>query len=143
VQHSANQRIETRLDMRVLQSPATLDRSLIAGAGQRFESARRLSILWRFAGKTRGSVFRPGLVYHNHTATRQLKVLSITLAIPIRASRHTDSQWLHLVRAPADGALLTMLADTMMPEAFRYRGKQVSLVTTLGFALAFSITTSE
>jgi hypothetical protein len=36
-----------------------------------------------------------------------------------------------------------MLADTMMPEAFRYRGKQVSLVTTLGFALAFSITTSE
>jgi len=34
---------------------------------------------------------------------------------------------LHLVRAPAGGALLTMLADTMMPEAFRYRGKQVGL----------------
>jgi ZIP family zinc transporter len=39
--------------------------------------------------------------------------------------------------------LLTMLADTMMPEAFRYGGKQVGLVTTLGFALAFFITTLE
>ena len=39
--------------------------------------------------------------------------------------------------------LLTMLADTMMPEAFRYGGKQVGPVTTLGFALAFFITTLE
>ena len=38
---------------------------------------------------------------------------------------------------------MTMLDDTMMPEAFRYGGKQVGLVTTLGFALAFSITTIE
>jgi hypothetical protein len=36
---------------------------------------------------------------------------------------------------------LTMLADTMMPEAFRYGGKQVGLVTTLGCALAYLITT--
>ena len=47
------------------------------------------------------------------------------------------------VQAFAGGALLTMLADTMMPEAFRYGGKQVGLVTTLGFALAFAITTIE
>ena len=47
------------------------------------------------------------------------------------------------VQAFAGGALLTMLADTMMPEAFRYGGKQVGLVTTLGFALAFFITTIE
>ena len=47
------------------------------------------------------------------------------------------------VQAFAGGALLTMLADTMMPEAFRYGGKQVGLVTTLGFALAFSITMLE
>jgi zinc transporter, ZIP family len=47
------------------------------------------------------------------------------------------------VQAFAGGALLTMLADTMMPEAFRYGGKQVGLVTTLGFALAFFITTLE
>jgi ZIP family zinc transporter len=47
------------------------------------------------------------------------------------------------VQAFAGGALLTMLADNMMPEAFRYGGKQVGLVTTLGFALAFFITTLE
>ena len=47
------------------------------------------------------------------------------------------------VQAFAAGALLTMLADTMMPEAFKYGGKQVGLVTTLGFALAFFITTIE
>jgi ZIP family zinc transporter len=47
------------------------------------------------------------------------------------------------IQAFAGGALLTMLADTMMPEAFRFGGKQVGLVTTLGFALAFAITTIE
>jgi zinc transporter, ZIP family len=47
------------------------------------------------------------------------------------------------VQAFAGGALLTMLAETMMPEAFKYGGKQVGLVTTLGFALAFFVTTLE
>jgi zinc transporter, ZIP family len=47
------------------------------------------------------------------------------------------------VQSFAGGALLTMLADTMMPEAFRYGGKQVGLLTTLGFALAFGISTLE
>lgn len=47
------------------------------------------------------------------------------------------------IQSFAGGALLTMLADTMMPEAFKYGGKQVGLVTTLGFALAFFITTIE
>ena len=36
-----------------------------------------------------------------------------------------------------------MLADTMMPEAFKYGGKQVGLVSTLVLALAFFITTIE
>ena len=39
----------------------------------------------------------------------------------------------------AGGAILTMLADTMMPEAFEHGGKLVGLVTTFGFALAFAI----
>ncbi len=41
------------------------------------------------------------------------------------------------VLAFAGGAILTMLADTMMPEAYRYGGKLVGVVTTLGFATAF------
>jgi zinc transporter, ZIP family len=43
----------------------------------------------------------------------------------------------------AGGAILTMLADTMMPEAFEKGGKLVGLVTTFGFALAFGISALE
>ncbi len=39
----------------------------------------------------------------------------------------------------AAGAILTMLANTMMPEAFEHGGKLVGVVTTLGFAVAFTI----
>jgi ZIP family zinc transporter len=47
------------------------------------------------------------------------------------------------VLAFAGGALLTMLADTMMPEAFEKGGRLVGLATTLGFALAFGISSLE
>jgi ZIP family zinc transporter len=39
----------------------------------------------------------------------------------------------------AAGAILTMLADTMMPEAFEHGGKLVGVATTIGFGLAFGI----
>jgi ZIP family zinc transporter len=39
----------------------------------------------------------------------------------------------------AAGAILTMLSDTMMPEAYRHGGKLVGVVTTLGFAVALMI----
>jgi ZIP family zinc transporter len=45
-----------------------------------------------------------------------------------------------LVDAFAAGAILTMLADTMIPEAFKHGGKQAGLATTLGFGLAFGLT---
>ncbi len=45
------------------------------------------------------------------------------------------------VLAFAAGAILTMLANTMMPEAFEHGGKLVGVVTTLGFAVAFAIHT--
>ncbi len=41
----------------------------------------------------------------------------------------------------AAGAILTMLADTMMPEAFEHGGSLVGLVTVLGFASAFFLST--
>ncbi|HEX5468398.1 MAG TPA: hypothetical protein VFW80_05050 [Gaiellaceae bacterium] len=50
---------------------------------------------------------------------------------------------LSFVSAFAGGALLTMLADTMMPEAFEYGGRAVGLMTTLGFGLAFALSTLE
>jgi len=41
------------------------------------------------------------------------------------------------VLAFAAGAILTMLADTMVPEAVKYAGSYVGLVTVLGFGSAF------
>lgn len=43
----------------------------------------------------------------------------------------------------AAGAILAMLASTMMPEAFEHAGRGVALVTVLGFALGFAITERE
>jgi zinc transporter, ZIP family len=47
------------------------------------------------------------------------------------------------VLAFAGGAVLTMLADTMMPEAFEHAGPLVGLFTTAGFAVAFALHTIE
>jgi ZIP family zinc transporter len=44
---------------------------------------------------------------------------------------------LGVVQAFAAGAILVLLADTMMPEAFEYGGDLVGLSTALGFASAF------
>src|SRR5207342_3602835 len=43
------------------------------------------------------------------------------------------------VLAFAGGAILTMLAETMMPEAFEHAGRMVGLATTLGFAVSFAV----
>ena len=40
----------------------------------------------------------------------------------------------------AAGAVLVMLADTLMPEAFELGGREAGLLTALGFALAFALT---
>jgi len=50
---------------------------------------------------------------------------------------------LAFVLAFAGGAILTMLADTLMPEAFEKGGAQAGLLTSVGFALAFALTTLE
>jgi len=39
----------------------------------------------------------------------------------------------------AAGALLVMLADTLMPEAFKLGGREAGLATALGFALGFAL----
>jgi ZIP family zinc transporter len=47
------------------------------------------------------------------------------------------------IQAFAAGAILTMLADTMMPESFEHAGRYVGLVTVMGFAVAFLLSTVE
>jgi ZIP family zinc transporter len=55
----------------------------------------------------------------------------------------SDPGTVAFVLAFAAGAILTMLAQTMMPEAYEHGGKYVGVVTTLGFAVAFTIHTLD
>ncbi len=48
-----------------------------------------------------------------------------------------------LTLAFAAGAILAMLADTMVPEAFEHAGRTVALVTVLGFAVGFALAEKE
>lgn len=48
-----------------------------------------------------------------------------------------------VIQAFAAGAILTMLADTMFPEAYEDAGSAVGLFTVLGFTLAFFLSTLE
>jgi ZIP family zinc transporter len=45
------------------------------------------------------------------------------------------------IQAFAAGAILTMLADTMVPEAYQNAGDSAGLATVLGFALAYLLST--
>jgi ZIP family zinc transporter len=47
------------------------------------------------------------------------------------------------IQALAAGAVLTMLADSMMPEAFAEGGRPIALLTALGFAVAALVSTYE
>jgi ZIP family zinc transporter len=53
--------------------------------------------------------------------------------------QHSSPDVVAFVLAFAAGAILTMLADTMAPEAYEHGGKLVGVLTTLGFAVAFTI----
>ena len=46
---------------------------------------------------------------------------------------------LAFVLAFAGGAVLTMLADTMMPEAYEHGGRLTGVVTTIGFGVGFAL----
>lgn len=54
----------------------------------------------------------------------------------------TDSGWVPFIQAFAAGAILTMLVDTMIPEAFADGGDPAGLATVIGFAGAFLLSTA-
>ncbi|HWJ66204.1 MAG TPA: ZIP family zinc transporter [Nocardioides sp.] len=47
--------------------------------------------------------------------------------------------WIAAITAVAAGAILTMVADTMIPEAFERTHLYVGLIAAVGFALAFAL----
>jgi zinc transporter, ZIP family len=51
--------------------------------------------------------------------------------------------WVPLIQSFAAGSILTMLVDTMIPEAFEGGGAETGLLTVAGFALAFLLTSVD
>jgi ZIP family zinc transporter len=70
-------------------------------------------------------------------------VAGAAAAIGYGALGDASADSIAFVLAFAAGAILTMLADTMMPEAFEKGGKAAGLLTTLGFAAAVLISALE
>jgi ZIP family zinc transporter len=73
-------------------------------------------------------------------------ILGLWLIVVVASGASAAIAWLLLdetglaipfVQAFAAGGLLTMLVDTMIPEAYEDSGDRAGLVTVLGFALAF------
>ena len=52
---------------------------------------------------------------------------------------HTPTAGGAFVTAFAAGALVVMLADTLMPEAFQLGCREAGIVTALGFAVGFGL----
>ncbi len=53
------------------------------------------------------------------------------------------SQWIAFVQAFAGGAILMMLANSMMPEAFEHGGKLAGVFTVMGFCTSVAIIVFE
>lgn len=51
-----------------------------------------------------------------------------------------NPEWIAATTAVAAGAILAMLADTMIPEAFESTHDYAGLITVLGFLAAFMLT---
>jgi ZIP family zinc transporter len=68
-------------------------------------------------------------------------VSAAAAAIGYAAAGDASGDTVAFIQAFAAGAVLTMLADTMMPEAFQHGGRAAGLLTVFGFALAFLLST--
>jgi zinc transporter, ZIP family len=70
-------------------------------------------------------------------------VSTLAAAIGYAALGGASDEVVGIVQAFAAGAILVMLADTMMPEAFESSGAFVGLVTLAGFTTAFVLSTID
>lgn len=87
-----------------------------------------------------------GLLQAGWSRVRVFRMWSFVVAASVAA---TVCGWLLIdnvgpaggafVTAFAAGALIVMLADTLMPEAFELGGREAGLVTALGFAVGFGL----
>lgn len=69
-----------------------------------------------------------------------IAVLSgIAALVGALALRNASASWIALITAVAAGAILAMLADTMIPEAFEGARNYAGLLTAVGFLVAYAI----
>ncbi len=66
---------------------------------------------------------------------------AVAAAIGFAVSSGATPSALAFVLAFAGGAILTMLADSMMPGAFEHGGRLTGVVTTIGFGVGFALAT--
>jgi zinc transporter, ZIP family len=92
------------------------------------------------SGRSRAN-HRPGTVLITWVVV--VVVCGISAGVGYAALKDASDDAIALLLSFAAGAVLTMLADTMMPEAFKHGGRAAGLVTVLGFALAFLLSTLE
>jgi zinc transporter, ZIP family len=71
------------------------------------------------------------------TALTVASALTATAGYALAKSIHVEGRY---AEAFAAGAVLTMLANSMMPEAFEHGGKTVGLLTVLGYLVAAALT---
>ena len=87
-----------------------------------------------------------GLLQAGWTQTRLFVMWSGVVAVSVVASvlgwrllETMGSDGGAFATAFAAGAVLVMLADTLMPEAFELGGREAGLLTALGFAVGFGL----
>jgi zinc transporter, ZIP family len=97
--------------------------SVSSSAGLLASGWRRARILWLWAGIA--------------------AVSGLASLAGYRIFQDSSPDTVAFVLAFAGGAILTMLADTMMPEAYEHGGKLAGVVTTIGFVVAFVIHTYD
>jgi ZIP family zinc transporter len=119
---------------------------LLAGAGVSLAMvvAIFLSNLPEAAAATSGlsaAGWRERNIYVLWVAVLLVSALASALGYAVFGDASPD--WTAFVLAFAGGAILTMLADTMVPEAFAQGGRLVGVVTTIGFAVAFAVSALE
>ncbi len=114
------------------------------GIGVAFIAAVFLSNLPEAAGATSGlkkAGWRDLRIYELWAVVTL--VAGVSAALGYKLLGDASGNTIAFVLAFAAGAILTMLADTMMPEAFEKGGREAGLLTTLGFATAVLIASLE
>jgi ZIP family zinc transporter len=70
-------------------------------------------------------------------------VATLSAGLGAMVADNLKDNWFAFVNSFAAGAVLAMIADTMIPDAFRDEGRWAGFITVAGFALAFLISTAS